>query len=60
MKHKMFLPMFGSGPIFLLDLSMPLWVVRGCPAFHFKDFEMGDKEKMLKEFSNSEEMIKKL
>lgn len=35
----------------------------GCtvaPAFHFSDFEMGNKEKMLKEFPNATSMIEKL
>jgi len=35
----------------------------GCtvaPAFHFSDFEMGNKEKMLKEFPLAKNMIEKL
>ena len=35
----------------------------GCtvaPAFHFKDFEMGDKEQMLKKFPEAKNMIEKL
>lgn len=35
----------------------------GCtvaPAFHFSDFEMGDKEKMLIEFPHAKNMIEKL
>lgn len=35
----------------------------GCtvaPAFHFADLEMGNKTKMLTEFSNAKEMIEKL
>jgi predicted cupin superfamily sugar epimerase len=35
----------------------------GCtvaPAFHFSDFEMGDKEEMLKEFPRAKDMIEKL
>lgn len=35
----------------------------GCtvaPAFHFKDFEMANKEKMLKDFPTAQEMIEKL
>lgn len=35
----------------------------GCtvaPAFHFSDFEMGNKEKMLKEFPHAKNMIEKL
>lgn len=35
----------------------------GCtvaPAFHFEDFEMGDKVKMLEEFPKAKEMIEKL
>lgn len=35
----------------------------GCtvaPAFEFKNFEMGNKEKMLKEFPNAKAMIEKL
>lgn len=35
----------------------------GCtvaPAFHFSDFEMGNKEKMLKEFPHAKHMIEKL
>lgn len=35
----------------------------GCtvaPAFHFADFEMGDKDKMLKDFPQAKEMIERL
>jgi predicted cupin superfamily sugar epimerase len=35
----------------------------GCtvaPAFHFKDFEMGNKERMLVEFPKAKDMIEKL
>lgn len=39
------------------------YALTGCtvaPAFHFKDFEMGNKEKMLKEFPKASQIIEKL
>ncbi|MGZ3790348.1 MAG: cupin domain-containing protein [Bacteriovorax sp.] len=39
------------------------YALTGCtvaPAFHFKDFELGNKEKMLAEFPKAKKMIEKL